>query len=195
MIRALAALAFALLAAPAAAQPWCADGGLNPTERTICYDVILRERDAQMTSAYLDLHGSGEPTAEQRDWLSLRRDACATNVLCIERAYDERIAELRAAATSSAAAATAAVPASDRRPWCGASRLNPTERAICADDTLANLDAAMAAIYGAMRADDADAAQLEWLRGSRDACGGEVDCIAAAYLRRIAELGARLRGA
>ena len=193
MIRALAALALVLLAAPAAAQPWCADGGLNPTERTICYDVILRERDAQMADAYRDVHGPGEPTAEQRDWLALRRDACATNVLCIERAYDERIAELRAAAVPAAAPLPA--PAPDRRPWCGASRLNRTERAICADDTLANLDAAMEAIYGAMRADDADAAQIEWLRGQRDACGGEVDCIAAAYLRRIAELGARLRGA
>ena len=191
MIRALAALALTLLAAPAAAQPSCAGGGLNPTERTICYDVILRERDAQMTGAYRDLHGPGELTAEQRDWLRLRRDACATNVLCIERAYDERIAELRATAATAAAPA----PAPVRRPWCGASRLNATERAICADDTLANLDAAMAAIYGAMRADDADAAQIEWLRGSRDACGADADCIAAAYLRRIAELGARLRGA
>ncbi len=53
----------------------------------------------------------------------------------------------------------------------------------------------MEAVYGALRAADDDRSQIDWLRGQRDACGADTACIAAAYLRRIAELGARLRGA
>ena len=205
MIRAAAALLLlALLAAPAAAQPWCEAGGLNPTERLVCRDAILGELDAEMTAAYRAAYGDGALSAEQRDWLTGRRDACGTDIFCIERAYGDRIAALRTAPPAPApspapvlapAPPPAPAPAAARRPWCGAARLNATERAICADDTLADLDAAMEAVYGALRAADADTAQIDWLRNRRDACGADADCIAAAYLRRIAELGARLRGA
>ncbi|RVT82619.1 hypothetical protein DXV76_15370 [Rhodobacteraceae bacterium CCMM004] len=181
-------LALALLAAPAAATAadWCRNGGLNPTEATICNDNILLDLDARLNAAF-DAAAGRVSMADQNDWLRNERDVCGRDLFCIERAYRDRIAAL----------ANAPVRGPDplMRPWCDASRLNATERAICSDETLADLDAALGAVYGAQKAARDDAEQNRWLRGDRDACGADRDCIAASYLRRIVDLGGRLRRA
>lgn len=193
---ALAALPLSgLTAAPAAAQAWCGNGNLNPTERTICNDQILGDMDDALRQLYRGV-GEGQAAA-QRDWLVNRRNACGSDIFCIERAYQDRIAQLTDLRDARRAAPDP-VPATrrfegKRRPWCGGSRLNPTERAICADETLSDMDAALEAVYGRVTARDGDRGQLNWLRGDRDACGANVDCIASAYLRRIVILGGRLR--
>ena len=180
-----------LLPFPAAAQSWCGAGGLNAAEEAICRDDILGGLDADLNAIWNRVDRAALGTS-QEDWLR-RRDACGSDIFCIERAYDDRIAALRAVASSGAEPAPPPIVQGDRRPWCGASRLNAAERAICASDTLANLDAAMEAVYGALRAAPGDRSQNDWLL-RRNECGGDEACIAAAYLRRIGQLGGRLRG-
>ena len=181
-----------LLPLPAAAQSWCGAGALNLAEETICRDDILAELDAELNFLW-DLSDRSALASSQEDWLR-QRDACGSDIFCIERAYDDRIATLRTVASSGGASpAPAPVIQDDRRPWCGAARLNAAERTICGSDTLANLDAAMEAVYGALRAAPGDRSQNDWLI-RRNECGADEACIAAAYLRRIGQLGGRLRG-
>ncbi|KAF0675283.1 hypothetical protein [Profundibacterium mesophilum] len=180
----LLAIAATLATAPAAsAQDWCGAGGLNSTERAICGDAVLGALDAELNRVFDD---SGMDAPRQARWLRQTRDACGSDIFCIERAYRDRIAALLQSP------ADRVDP--DRRPWCSAASLNEAERAICSDDLLADLDAALGAVYGSLRARSEDASQVAWLRGERDACGSDRDCIAAAYLRRIVVLGGRLRG-
>ena len=179
------ALFFVLLLAPlpAAAQSWCSSGsGLNTTERAICNDAILGALDSELGRVFAQSDVSRD---DQSRWLRQDRDACGSDILCIERSYRDRLAVLD----------RAPAPQVDpnNRPWCSASRLNTTERAICSDGLLADLDAALEAVYGRLTARDNDRSQQEWLRGERDSCGADPDCIAAAYLRRIVVLGGRLR--
>ncbi|SDY54535.1 lysozyme inhibitor LprI family protein [Citreimonas salinaria] len=74
------------------------------------------------------------------------------------------------------------------RPWCDATRLNPTERTICDNRDLSRLDAMLELVYGRAKASDEDRAQLQWLRSERDSCGRDLDCIAMTYADRIKEL-------
>ncbi|WP_281984413.1 hypothetical protein [Thalassorhabdomicrobium marinisediminis] len=178
-MRMLIVLSLILPATMATAQEWCNSATLNPTERTICADPILGELDADLTRAY---RASDRDRAAQSRWLRAR-NACGTAIGCIEERYAERIAALRGARPVR----------SDLRPWCDGARLNPTEQTICRTETLADLDAALQAIYGAAQARDADGAQLRWLRDDRDACGTDTFCIGDAYLRRIMALGRQLR--
>ena len=99
---------------------------------------------------------------------------------------DEELA--RALARGSAGGSRAAREFSGARPWCDASRLNPSERTICADPDLRRLDAMLEEVYGRTTARNDDAAQLRWLRGERDACGTSRACIATAYVTRIEAL-------
>jgi hypothetical protein len=81
--------------APANLRPWCASGGLNPAERTICGDPMLAALDARMSRLYASL---GRPDERgQGAWLRGARDACNTDASCIARAYEQRIALLRGA--------------------------------------------------------------------------------------------------
>lgn len=196
-----------LLALPhaAAAQSWCGNPGLTPTERTICNDVILSRLDRRLTELYT-APGAGYAgiSLGQREWLK-RRDACGTDVVCIEMAYRDRIRRLEPNATGSRdELPMAQIPRYDEdrpaappagallRPWCDG-RLNPTEQVICRTPRLADMDAALGAVYGAAKAADGDGAQMAWLRQERDACGTDAQCIGLAYLERIVELGARIR--
>ena len=190
------ALLILLIAAPglASAQAWCGARTLNAAEQAICRDDILSGLDADLNLLW-DRSDRAALGPSQAEWLD-RRNACGPDIFCIERAYDDRIATLRDVAAVGGGQAPAPLPAEDdgdRRPWCDASRLNAAERTICASDTLANLDAAMEAVYGAVRADPGDRSQNDWLARRND-CGADDACIAAAYLRRIGQLGGRLRG-
>ncbi len=178
-LRLLAALALMILALPASAQSWCASSNLNATELAICTDPILGDLDAEMTALYQQ-----NRLPDQRDWLRTR-NACGGNIFCIEDAYRNRIAVMRAA--------LATPPVLRLRPWCNSTRLNLTEQTICNTVLLANLDAALQATYGAARARGSDPEQVNWLRGRRDACGADIRCIRQAYVQRIIELGERLR--
>lgn len=168
------------VALPVAAQEWCNAAPLNRSEQAICADPILGDLDREMTALYLD--GPRDRAAQDR-WLR-ERDRCGADIFCIEDRYRDRIAAL---------SNRTPVRRSDLRPWCDAARLNATEAVICSDETLADMDAALEAVYGAARASDSDAAQVHWLRERRDACGTDKLCIGNAYLRRIVELGRRLR--
>lgn len=74
------------------------------------------------------------------------------------------------------------------RPWCDVSGLNRTERRICEDPTLSQLDALLALSYGQDRAERDDEEQADWLRSERDACGSDRLCIALAYSVRLHDL-------
>lgn len=201
----LLALPATALPVPAAAQIWCGNPGLTPTEATICDDVILSRLDRRLAELYgADGAGRAGLSPSQRDWLK-RRNACGTDVVCIEMAYRDRIRRLEPAARPDRTTLPmaqiprydgdrpAALPEGARlRPWCDG-RLNSTEEVICRTPRLADMDAALGAVYGAAKAADGDRAQMSWLRQERDACGTDPQCIGLAYLERIVELGARIR--
>lgn len=172
----------ALTPVSASAQSWCSATTLNPTEQTICASPFLGELDALLGTAYTTSTIVNK-RATQRTWLQAR-NACARDTVCISDAYLSRIAVLQAAAPA---------PVALLRPWCGASTLNSTEQTICTMPQLANLDAAMSALYGSVKAQSPD--QIAWLRQRRDTCLTDVTCIEREYVARIATFGARLRDA
>lgn len=204
-----------LLALPhaAPAQSWCGTPGLTATETTICNDLILSRLDRRLTELYT-AGGAGYAgiSLSQREWLD-RRDACGRDVVCIEMAYRDRIRRLEpkdgargrgelpmaqipnygADEPPAASAGNAPDPGTGLlRPWCDGT-LNATEEVICRTPRLADMDAALGAVYGAAKAADDDRAQMSWLRQERDDCGTDAQCIGLAYLERIVELGARIR--
>lgn len=70
----------------------------TPTERAICADATLRQRDAALAQAYAKaLAASPDLRAElrqqQRDWLTAR-NGCAADTPCLAKQYDQRIAAL-----------------------------------------------------------------------------------------------------
>ncbi len=70
----------------------------TPTERAICADATLRQRDAALAEAYAKaLAASPDLRAElrqqQRDWLTAR-NGCAADTPCLAKQYDQRIAAL-----------------------------------------------------------------------------------------------------
>ncbi|WP_147127294.1 hypothetical protein [Shimia ponticola] len=173
---------YALSPGAANAQSWCGATTLNATEQTICSSPFLGELDTLLTDAY-SASDIANKRATQRTWLQAR-NACGRDTICISDAYLSRIAVLRAAV---------AVPVVLLRPWCDAASLNPTEQTICAIPQLANLDAAMAALYGSVQAQSPD--QIAWLRQRRDTCLTDPTCIEREYAARISVFGARLREA
>lgn len=175
--------AFSVLApSGSAAQSWCNAATLNATEQTICASAFLGELDTLLGDAYANSTIANK-RATQRTWLQAR-NACARDTICISDAYLSRIASLQSAAPA---------PVSFLRPWCRATALNPSEQTICAIPQLANLDAAMAALYGRVKAQSPD--QIAWLRERRDTCLTDFTCIEREYVARIATFGARLREA
>ena len=167
----------------AISRPWCSASGLNPTERTICGNAVLRNLDAELATAYRSAKARNKDYG-QLYWLRNERDACGYRVSCIEHQYVSRINILRNRA--------ARVIVENSRPWCSASRLNPTERTICATSYLRDYDATLQFVYGQARARNQDYGQLDWLRNQRDACGTNSGCISARYQERIATLRQRL---
>ncbi|MDF0599886.1 hypothetical protein P1J78_03985 [Psychromarinibacter sp. C21-152] len=171
-----------LASATAEARPWCGKSGLNPTELTICGSQYLRDLDATMVRLYdeakLVTHVSG-----QGDWLRAR-NACGTGYACIESAYLSRISHLRGLADSA--------KVFNPRPWCNAGRLNLTERTVCGNAMLRDLDAELQYVHDLAAARGEAYGQATWLRQGRDACGGSVSCIEYAYRGRISVLRERL---
>lgn len=171
---------------PAAAQSWCSADNLNATEATICADAWLSRLDRRMTSIY-GTEGSGwaGKTLSQQQWLD-KRNACGTDQSCIATAYRDRIATLTPPPDNRP------VETGKLRPWCSGT-LNTTERTICRSPRLADLDAAMSAVYAATDEKSAPNEQMAWLREDRDSCGSSTACITRSYVDRIATLGNELR--
>jgi uncharacterized protein len=101
---------------------------------------------------------------------------------------EERVDRALPPAIDPAAAALPMLDDMTPRPWCGSTRLNPTERAVCGNPSLSRLDALLELVYGRALARDEDREQLRWLRGERDGCGADVSCIAVVYAGRIEAL-------
>ncbi|MGV0817456.1 lysozyme inhibitor LprI family protein [Martelella sp. AMO21009] len=90
-----------LVATPASAASFdCSAAGLTPNERTICSNLTLNDDDVKMATMYTMLKGlfamgvSGNMGDDQKAWLK-EREACGTDVSCIEKAYDTRIDQLQ----------------------------------------------------------------------------------------------------
>lgn len=95
LIRIFAAFALCLgaTAANSAIPAWCAAERLTPTARTICQNPHLAELEMEMEAALgeaLDV----TTNVDQGRWLT-DRGRCGTDVDCLERAYQNRIIELR----------------------------------------------------------------------------------------------------
>jgi uncharacterized protein YecT (DUF1311 family) len=97
-----AALAFHAAASTGHSQPsFDCDRSLNPTERRICDIDRLSSLDRDLAALYRGLTGRGDARLQaamaiwQKSWIG-QRDRCGTDVACIDRQYQGRIAELRA---------------------------------------------------------------------------------------------------
>ncbi|WP_319517337.1 hypothetical protein [uncultured Martelella sp.] len=91
----------ALTGAPAQAASFdCSASGLTANEKTICANLTLNDDDVKMATMYTMLKGlfamgmSGNMADNQKAWLK-EREACGTDVACIEKAYDTRIDQLQ----------------------------------------------------------------------------------------------------
>lgn len=97
----VAAVAFAvqalcLTATPAQAQSYnCYQGGLNPTEQTICQFPDLAEQDVYLNDLWDALTPADRNSlrGEQVAWRQ-ERDWCGRDSFCIANAYDQRIGVL-----------------------------------------------------------------------------------------------------
>ena len=161
-------------------------GMLNPTEATICQNANLAILDLTLSASYgavlSTLSGSARTqlTSNQANWRA-QRDQCGYDADCIAASYRQRLAVFRAG--PGAERAEPSFP-------CGG-RLNPAERAICANADLARLDQALTAAFKlrfhalpdhARARFSAD--QAAW-RSQRDRCGDAVACIETAYWQRL----------
>lgn len=173
-----------LMAGKIEARPWCSAKNLNITEKTICSSSELQDLDARLEQVYGRSIAFGRDH-EQLDWLDNHRNACLSNEDCIANEYRDRIISLLERATFNETA--------NARPWCSASRLNPTEETICNTSYLRDLDAELQVAYGQARAVKEDSIQLNWLTQKRNACNQEVSCIAREYQIRIAQLHNKLQ--
>nr|WP_272210504.1 hypothetical protein [Marinicella sp. W31]MDC2876396.1 hypothetical protein [Marinicella sp. W31] len=78
----------------------CSASGLTPNEKTICANLTLNDDDVKMATMYTMLKGlfamgvSGNMADDQKAWLK-QREACGTDVSCIEKAYQVRIGQLQ----------------------------------------------------------------------------------------------------
>ncbi|MCC1492221.1 trypsin-like peptidase domain-containing protein [Cognatishimia sp. F0-27] len=81
--------------AKAPLRPWCANGGLNATERAICGSEWLAGLDADLERAYRTQSGKAT-AAQQRAWIANTRNACGSNETCIGRETSSRVAYLTA---------------------------------------------------------------------------------------------------
>ncbi len=92
------------------------------------------------------------------------------------------------------AALICAAPAAAQT-WCTSANLNSTERTICSDVFLGELDAELNQLYAqAVRIDlpKVKSNQNLWRVGIRDKCGTRISCIEDAYLSRIAALRSQI---
>ena len=72
---------------------WC-NNRLNQTEWTICSHRFLYELDNKMVRAYKNSNMPNK-SATQKYWLENIRDACGSDIDCIEDAYTKQIAKLQ----------------------------------------------------------------------------------------------------
>jgi uncharacterized protein len=191
MFRSLTAILFLILAAPAAAQSWCANGGLNPTEQVICTPPDLGWRDHLLEEAYGAVRHQPGVQPAQQSWLA-GRNACGWNADCIRAAYDSRIAQLQGLAGGGGKPPGQPGGLQPAGPsWCSEGSLNPAERTICANPDLGQMDLYMADLYAQVRHyPGVQANQVAWL-SSRNACQASYSCLYGAYAGRIAELRSR----
>jgi uncharacterized protein YecT (DUF1311 family) len=98
----LIGMAAAWITTPARSQSFDCGAAKTGVERAICATADLRQRDADLATAYAAAQSRGDPPAEalrqtQRDWLRTR-DACLADPAgvnaCLASAYDRRIAAL-----------------------------------------------------------------------------------------------------
>lgn len=98
----LAALAVAVLAAPAAAASFpCAKAGTS-TEKAICADPAVSALDERLAAAYkaalqrlgMDANATQAAVkADQKEWLA-ERNACGADAACLRTQYERRVAVL-----------------------------------------------------------------------------------------------------
>ena len=99
-----------VLNAPTAPPPWCASiDNLSRLEATICRDPALWLLDNQMNQTYQEALGEFEYNQrkfgvqgqvaklrnDQAEWLKTTRGACEDDVSCLQRAYVQRIEDVR----------------------------------------------------------------------------------------------------
>lgn len=78
------------------------------------------------------------------------------------------------------------------RPWCNSRTLNITEKTICNNGELRELDAQLTQVYSSAKAHNKEEGQLNWLKNHRNTCHGNINCIAREYRSRIAVLQERV---
>jgi len=194
----IAALLIAIGTVPAHSKPSfdCKTARLA-AEQTICRVINLGETDADLARMYTEIlkyatdAEQAEIRGEQRNWLKTR-NACEDDIACLltvmwDRRFTlgRRLNDMRDRVPSW----TLFKPS-----FTCTERSKDVEKAICADERLAETDVELAAAYkdalervGAQGADQLKTAQRAWVT-KRNSCGSDGDCISRAMGDRIAEL-------
>jgi uncharacterized caspase-like protein/uncharacterized protein len=164
-------------------------------EVTICNNPELSILDNELDRLYSRTAKKSNPTqkqallSEQRRWLELR-DACSTDVRCLENQYRTRIASFGTSSLPDDKAATRTFrPSFD----CNTNFL-PAEVAVCNNTELAQLDVELDKVYSqtAHRSTQGRRNQLlveqrQWIH-DRDTCGSDPACIRLQYQARLGQL-------
>jgi len=79
--------------------------------------------------------------------------------------------------------------------WCASSRLNLSERTICASNALRALDVELNRVHDEALSLGETYGQNYWLRQVRDVCGADTDCLDSRYRLRIQALRERIQEA
>ncbi|MBU4436185.1 MAG: DUF1311 domain-containing protein [Alphaproteobacteria bacterium] len=93
------ALGLALFAGSAGAASFDCKKARAPDEKAICAERALNDKDVRMDVLYdvnkhtMGMGARGALQDQQRDWLR-DRHSCGRNKACLNRAYDQRLADL-----------------------------------------------------------------------------------------------------
>ncbi len=90
-------------------RPWCRNGNLNTTERTICSDRYIAGLDKEMEKAFAT-PARAVSASEQYQWLEGTRNRCLADTDCLARVYIERITYLKTPDTTPPPAPGHSVP-------------------------------------------------------------------------------------
>ena len=108
MMASLVSTALVVAPGPADAASFDCARARTSSERTICGNRQLEDRDVKMATLYSvvrqfqgGMGALGAMRDRQTEWLA-QRERCGANVACIRRSYDVRIAELERGVTAAA---------------------------------------------------------------------------------------------
>ncbi len=180
---------------------WCNSARLNETERVICHNPSLWGVEKRNREIYYQVRESisySEKQSLKRElgrWLRTRNSRCLHSVSACLQVYQVRIADLNSRLNHKPEPR----PTASEPSWCNSTRLNKTERIICNNPSLWEVEKRNREIYYQVRESisysEKQSLKRElgrWLRTRNYRCLRSVSACLQVYQVRIADLESRL---